>query len=107
MKLPVQRCKIGRYRHRHPVVAAEVANFTFHAALLVAFARRAELGLILPMRTERDEPGRQLSLLAAQNLLHRARQVIVAQPPEDAFEVIEGKLVRLQKCLWVARGYAR
>jgi hypothetical protein len=35
----------------------------------MAFARGAELGLILPVRTERDEPRGQLVLLAAQDLL--------------------------------------
>jgi hypothetical protein len=77
------------------VVAAEVASLTLHAALLMAFARGAELGLILPVRTERDEPGRQLALLAAQDLLHRAREVIVTKPPKDALEVSERQFVRL------------
>ena len=98
-QLAVQRRKTRRHRHRNPVVAAEVANFPFHAALLMAFARGAELGLILPVRTERDEPRRQLALLAAQDLLHRARQVIVAKSPEDALEVREGKFVRFKKSL--------
>jgi len=77
------------------VVAAEVASLALHAALLMAFARGAELGLIPPVRTERDEPCRQLALLAAQDLLHRARQVIVAKPPEDTLEVRERQFVRL------------
>src|SRR6266404_3497043 len=75
-QLPVQRRQVARHRHRNPVVAAEVASLALHAALLMAFARGAELGLILPVGTKRDEPCRQLALLAAQDLLHRARQVI-------------------------------
>ena len=51
------------------------------------------------MRSERDEPCRQLSLLAAQDLLHRARQVIVAKPAKDPFKVSECQFVRLQKRL--------
>src|ERR1039457_6276550 len=98
-QLPVQRLKVGCHRHRNPVVAAEVANFALHAALLMAFARGAELGLILPVRTERDEPCCQLALLAAQDLLHRARKVIVAKPPEDAFEILESKFMRFKKSL--------
>ena len=81
------------------MITAEVANFALHAALLMAFARGAELGLILPVRTERDKPCRQLALLAAQDLLHRARKVIVAEPPEDAFEILEGKFMRFKKSL--------
>ena len=42
----VQCRQISRHRHRHPVVAAEVAKFAFHAALLMAFARGVELGLM-------------------------------------------------------------
>jgi hypothetical protein len=74
----------------YPVVATEIAHFTFHAALFMALARRAELGLILPVRTKRNEPCRQISLLATQDLLYRAGQVIVTKPSEDAFEVLEG-----------------
>ena len=48
-QLGVQFRKIAGHRYRNPVVAAEVAHFTFHAALLVAFAGRAEIGLILPV----------------------------------------------------------
>jgi hypothetical protein len=65
----------------------------------MAFARSAKLGLILPVRTERDEPRRQLALLTAQYLLHRTRQVIVAKPTEDAIEILEGKFMRFQKSL--------
>src|SRR5664280_1697487 len=98
-QLGVQFRKIAGQRYRNPVVAAEVAHFTFHPALLVAFAGRAELSLILPVRTEGDEASRQLALVAAQDLLHRARQIIVAKPAENAAEVMERQLVRFQKRL--------
>ena len=65
----------------------------------MAFTWGAELGLILPVRTERDEPRRQFALLATKDLLHRTRQVIVAKPPEDALEILEGKFMRFQKSL--------
>src|SRR5258708_7153339 len=104
-QLPVQRLKIRRHRHRNPVVAAEVAYLALHAALLMAFTRGAELGLILPVGAERDEPCRQFALLAAQNLLHRARQVIVAKHAKDALEVSERQLVSLQK--WISPMEAR
>ena len=52
-------------------VAAEVTHLAFDAALLMAFAGRAEIGLILPVRTEIDEASRHLALVAAQDLLHR------------------------------------
>ena len=81
------------------MVATEVASLTFDAALLVAFARSTELCSILPVRTKRDETRRQLALLAAQNLLYRARQVIVAKHPKDAIEVRERKLMCFKKSL--------
>src|ERR1035437_6326900 len=98
-QLGVQFRKIAGHRYRNPVVAAEVAHFTFHPALLVAFAGRAELSLILPVRTEGDEASRQLPLIAAQDHLYCTRQVVVAKPTENAAEVMERQLVRFQKRL--------
>src|ERR1700757_241763 len=85
--------------HRHPVIAPEVTNLSFYATLFVAFARCAELRLVLPVRTKGDEASRLLSLIAAQNLLHCARQVVVTKPPKDATEIMKCQLVCLQKCL--------
>src|ERR1700747_1845758 len=85
--------------HRHPVIAPEVTNLSFYATLFVAFARCAELRLILPVRTEGDESSRLLSLIAAQDLLHCAGQVVVLKPPEDAAKIMKCQLVRFQKCL--------
>src|ERR1022692_5150802 len=98
-QLRVQLSKIARRRYRDPVVAAEEAHFAFHAALLMAFAGRAKLSLILPVRTEGNEAGRQLPLIAAQDLLYCTRQVVVAKPAENAAEVMERQLVCFQKRL--------
>jgi putative transposase len=46
------------------VVAPKVAPFAFYADLFVAFAGRAEIGLILPVRTEGNEASRQFALIA-------------------------------------------
>src|SRR5450759_1215402 len=97
--LSIQLGKITCHRHGNPVVAAEVAHFAFYAALLMAFAGCAELGLILPVRTEGDETSRQLALIAAQNLLHRTRKVVIANPAEHAAKVMERQFVRFQKRL--------
>ena len=93
-QLGVQLGQITGLRHRYPVVAPEVAHFAFHAALFVAFARSAETGLVLPMGTKGDEARRQLPLIAAQNLLHRARQVVVAQLAKDPTKIMESQFVR-------------
>src|SRR5712692_2452133 len=81
------------------MVAPEVAHFAFHAALLIASCRVAELRLETPVRTETDQPLRLFPLMAAQNLLHRALQVVVAQQLEHATKVAKRQLVRFQKGL--------
>jgi len=86
-------------RHRHQMVAPEITAFPFNAAFLVTLARRAELGGEPPMRAERQEPHCLLPSIAAQDLAHRARQIVVAQQMEDAAEVGEGVLVRLEERL--------
>ena len=67
--------------NRNQIVAPEVAQLAFHSALFIAARRIAELRLESPMRAERDEPIRFLALPSAQNLLHRALQVVVPQQP--------------------------
>ena len=52
LQVGVQLFQIAGFRQRHPVVAAEVSAFAFHAALLVAACRVAELALKAPVRTE-------------------------------------------------------
>ena len=81
------------------MVAPKVADFAFHAALLVASRRIAELRLKTPVRAEGDQPLGLLPLVPAQNLLHRALQVVVAQPPKHAAEIAKRQLVRFQKRL--------
>jgi hypothetical protein len=51
------------------------------------------------MRAERHEPHRLLSPVPAQDLAHRARQVVVAQQAEHPAEIAEGFLMRLQEGL--------
>src|SRR5208283_1103936 len=95
----VQSGQIFYFRHRHQVVPPEIAHFAFHAALLVAARRVAKLRLESPMRTESDQPVGLLALVSAQDLFHRALQVVVAQPPEHSAEIVEGLLMRFQKSL--------
>ena len=95
----VQRGQVFYFRHRHQMVPPEVAHFAFHAALLVAARRVAKLRLESPVRAKRDQPVGLLALVPAQNLLHRALQVVVAQQPEHSAEIVKGPLVRFQKRL--------
>ena len=81
------------------MVPAEVTHFAFHAALLVAPRRIAELRLKAPVRAEGDQALRLLPLMAAQNLLHRALQVVVAQAPEHPTEIAKRQFVCFQKSL--------
>jgi hypothetical protein len=81
------------------MVSAKVAYLAFHAALLIASRRIAELCLKAPVRAEGDQAFRLLSLMAAQNLLHRALQVVVAQATEHATKVVKRQFVRFQKGL--------
>ena len=86
-------------RHRHPVIAPEVPAFAFHAAFLVACAGVQNSLLKPPVRTEGDEASRLFPALTAQDLLHRALQVVVAKPLKDSAEVAERQFVRFQKRL--------
>src|ERR1700684_1819324 len=83
----------------HPVVAAEVSAFALNPALLVASSRVAELTLKTPVGTEGDEAAGLFALMSAQDALHRALQVIVTKPPEDAAEIAECHLVSFKKRL--------
>src|ERR1035437_1247144 len=98
-ELPVQVGDVESLGHRHPVIPAKVANFPFHAPLLVAFARCAELTLVSPMGTEGDEPRRLFPPLPAQNLLYGRTEIVVTKPAKHAREVGERPLVALQKRL--------
>src|SRR5450631_1236184 len=98
-ELPVQIGDVESLGHRNPVIPAKVADLPFHAALLVAFARRAELTFISPMGTEGNKPRRLFPPLSAQNLLYRRTEVVVTKTSKHAREISECPLVALQKSL--------
>ncbi len=81
------------------MVAPEIADLALNAAFLMPFAGRAELRGKSPMRAERHEPHRLLPPVPAQDLAHRARQVVVAQQPKHPAEVGEGPLMCLEERL--------
>src|ERR1019366_2837561 len=81
------------------MIPAEVPHLAFYSALFVASRRIAKLCLESPVRAEGDQALRLLPLMAAQNLLHRALQVVVAQAAEHATEIVKCQLVRFQKGL--------
>src|SRR5229473_5389688 len=66
--LRVEIGEVARLRHRHPVIAPEVAGLAFDAALFVSFVRRAKLARKSPVRAERDEARGFLAPIAAQDL---------------------------------------
>src|ERR1039458_801995 len=76
-ELPVQIGDVESLGHRHPVIPAKVTDLPLHTALLVAFARRAELTLVSPMGTEGDKTRRLFSPLSSQNLLYCRAEVVV------------------------------
>src|SRR6516165_1283644 len=63
------------------------------------FAGRAELRGKPPMRAERHEPHRLLPPVAAQDLAHSTRQIVIAKQPEHAAKVGKSVLVRFEKRL--------
>src|ERR1019366_8791430 len=95
----VQGLPTGHLRDGHHVVPAKVSAFSFHAALLVAFSRCAELRLKTPMRSEGDESRRLLPLVAPQNLLHRTLQVVVPQDSKYSTDIEKRSFMRFQKRL--------
>jgi hypothetical protein len=99
LQVTVQFAQIASFRQRHPVVATEVSAFAFDAALFVAPSRVAELALITPVRPKGDEAAGLLSLISAQDLLHRTRQVVITQEAEDAIEIAKRQFVCFQKRL--------
>src|SRR5664279_4578348 len=95
----VQLRQVLHPRNRHKVVAPKITHFAFDPTLLVAPRRVAEVGLKAPVRTKTDQSLRLFPLVTAQDLLHRALQVVVAQQPEDTAEVAKSQLVGFQKGL--------
>src|SRR5262249_27773939 len=66
----------GHVRHRHHMVPAEIATFSFHTALLVALRRGTELRFEIPMGSEGDESRGLLSLVSSENSFHRTLEVV-------------------------------
>ena len=95
----VQLVQVLRLRNRHQMVPAEVTDFALDSALFVAPRRIAELRLESPVRAKSNQALRLLSLMPAQNLLHRTLQVVVAQAPKHATEIVKCPLMCFQKCL--------
>ena len=83
------------------MVAAEAANLALHAALLVrAFdPRGGEDRVEQIVRAHRDKPIGLHAPAAAQHLLHRRAQVVIANLAEHATEPIERQHVPLQERL--------
>ena len=94
----VQRV-IARHRNPRQMIPPEESTFSFHASFFIAARRIAELGRIAPVRPERHEARRLFALRATQDFLHCRLQVVVPQQVEDAPEIMERQLVRLQERL--------
>ena len=88
-------------RHRHEVAATVAADLAFDAALLVGalLARPGEGRLEQVVGAQRDEPVLLDPPAAAQHLLDRRAQVVVADQREGAAEEAERLHVRLQERL--------
>ena len=81
------------------MVPPEVSYFSFHSAFLVAFGPIAELRVVAPVRAEGEESLRFFALPAAQHLLHRTLQVVVAQHLKHSAKIRERQLMAFQKRL--------
>src|ERR1700677_3103113 len=81
------------------MITPEVTGLTFNPAFLVRFRRRAEVAREAPVRAEGDEARGLLAPMPAQNLLHRALQVVVSEQPENSTKIVERMLVGLEKGL--------
>src|SRR6266436_6319644 len=90
---------ITSFRDRCQVIPPEEAAFSFHATLLIAPRRIAELGLIAPVRSEGDESRRLLPLRSPQDSLHRRLEIVISQLMEDASEIVKCQFVPLQEGL--------
>ena len=98
-QLLIQRFQFRGFRHGHPMVAPEVANFPFYPAFFVALSGRAKLALESPVRPKRDELRRLLPAVAAKNLLHCTLQIVVTQDFEDTAKESKCLFVGFQKRL--------
>ncbi len=98
-QLRIQRVEVRRLGQRHPVIPPEIARLAFHAALLVAFTRRAKLRVELPMGAKRQKPRGLLASESPQDFADRTGEIVVPQRREHAPEVVERALVRFEKRL--------
>lgn len=69
------------------MVAPEVSAFTFDAALFVAAGRVAELALKAPVRPKSNEAAGLFALVAAEDPLYDALQVVITEKLEDAIKI--------------------
>src|ERR1035441_5861574 len=81
------------------MIAAEIPHFALDSSLFIAPRWIAELRLKAPVRAEGDQALCLFPLMAAQDLLHRTLQVVVAQAAEHATEIVKCQFVRFQKSL--------
>jgi hypothetical protein len=88
-QITIKFIQAGNLGQRRPPAPPKAPDLVLHAALLVATRRRAELGFEQVVRAKRDEAGRLLSPLAAQNLLHCNFQVVIAQRLKYAAEHLQ------------------
>src|SRR5215468_1535459 len=95
----IQRFPTGHVRHRHHMVPTKISAFSFYTPFLVPLGWGTELRLEPPMRSEGNESRGFFSLVPAQNLLHCALQVVVAQDREHSTEIEKRSFMRFQKCL--------
>src|SRR5215469_10407778 len=95
----IQRFPTGHVRHRHHMVPTKISAFSFHTTFLVPLGWGTELRLEPPMRSEGNESRGFFSLVPAQNFLHCALQVVVAQNREYSTEIEKRSFMRFQKCL--------
>jgi hypothetical protein len=95
----VQLREVPGAGHRHPVVAAEVADLPFDTALFVSLAGSAEAGGVAPVRPEGDKALCLFAAVSTQDPSHRAGQVVITQRMKDPAKACERQLMSFKKCL--------
>src|SRR5215469_1295754 len=98
-QLRVEFLQIPRFRHRHPMIAPEVTGLALDPAFLVRLRRCAEVALETPVRAGGDKARGFLAAMAAQNLPHRALEVVVSEQSKNSTKIMERVLVSLEKRL--------
>ncbi len=81
------------------MVAPKVPGFALDATLLVRLRWCAEITFEPPVRPEGDEPRGLFTLMAPQDLLYRALEVVVPEQPKDSAQVMKRSLVSFEKRL--------